>query len=320
MTLWENNIGRIEIPTPFAVGDVNSFVLKGDAITLVDVGPKTDEACKALINGLRQLNLELSDIDQVVITHHHPDHIGGLDFLPHHIPLIGHKHNARWLVMEEDFLDSYNTFFYALGKKLGLPEHYFKAVTNREDEEYSSKNRTLTHTIKEGETIPGADDWMVYETPGHAQSHIVLFREQDGALIGGDILLPKVSPNPIIEPPVDGENRPKSQLQLNQSLRRLLEMPICTVYPGHGDNITDPHPLIRKRLQSQHERAMRVKSMLEDQPATVFEICKQLFPKVFEKQVGLTLSETLAQFDYLVDLGQIRSEETSQGTVFYSTS
>ena len=317
MTLWENNIGRIEIPTPFAVGDVNSFVLKGDAITLVDAGPKTDEAREALIHGLRQLNLEMSDIDQVIITHHHPDHTGGLDFLPHHIPLIGHEHNKRWLVMEEDFLHLYNMFYSELGNKMGLPEHYFKKVTNMEDEEYSSKHKTLTHIVKEGEVISGADDWIAYETPGHAQSHIVLFREQDGVLIGGDLLLPRVSPNPIIEPPVDGKTRPKSQLQLNQSLRRLLEMPIRLVHPGHGDNITDPNPLIHKRLQSQHERAMRVKSMLEDQPATVFEICKQLFPKVFEKQVGLTLSETLAQFDYLVDLGQISSEETSQGTVFY---
>lgn len=320
MTVWEKKIGKIEIPTPFPVGDVNSFVLKGEALTLVDIGPKTEEAREALNHGLKQLKLELRDIDQVVITHHHPDHIGGLEFLPHQIPIVGHEYNRRWMNMNDDFVELYNTFYLELAKKMGLPDFYYRAITKMEDEEYGSKNRTLTQLIKEGDTISGADGWIVYETPGHAQSHIVLFHEQDGALIAGDLLLPKISPNPIIEPPLDGLHRPKSQLQLNKSLRRLLELPLKIAYPGHGENIINPNPLIHKRLRAQHERAMKVKAMLEDQPSTVFEICKQLFPKVYEKQLGLTLSETLAQFDYLVDLNEIKSEDTSQGLVFYPIS
>ena len=38
------NIHRIVIPTPYAVGDVNAFLVKGDALTLFDAGPKTEEA------------------------------------------------------------------------------------------------------------------------------------------------------------------------------------------------------------------------------------------------------------------------------------
>ena len=38
----------ISIPTPFYVGDVNVYLIKKDPVTLIDVGPKTDAAAKAL--------------------------------------------------------------------------------------------------------------------------------------------------------------------------------------------------------------------------------------------------------------------------------
>ena len=41
-------IHKIVIPTPFAVGDVNAFLVKGDTLSLVDAGPKTPEAYEAL--------------------------------------------------------------------------------------------------------------------------------------------------------------------------------------------------------------------------------------------------------------------------------
>ena len=50
-------IHKISVPTPFAVGDVNSYLLKGDALTLVDVGPKTEEALVALKTGDKRSGL-----------------------------------------------------------------------------------------------------------------------------------------------------------------------------------------------------------------------------------------------------------------------
>ncbi|MCA9725742.1 MAG: MBL fold metallo-hydrolase, partial [Kurthia sp.] len=66
-------IKRIETPTPFAVGSVNCHLLKGDALSIVDVGTKTDEALEAIRAGLKQEGYRLEDIEQVILTHHHPD-------------------------------------------------------------------------------------------------------------------------------------------------------------------------------------------------------------------------------------------------------
>lgn len=319
MTNWENNIASIIIPTPFPVGDVNAFVIKGDALTLIDAGPKTEETERALIAGLKELNLKMSDIEQVILTHHHPDHVGGVDFFSKDLPLLGHENNNYWLNPSDTFISYNETFTLNLAKEFGIPSVFQSHIGELKKGLKYTCSRKLTQSIKEGDMVPGLHGWSVYETPGHAESHIVLYREADGVLIGGDILLQHVSPNPIIEPPMKvGESRPKSQLLLNDSLKRLYQMPISAIYAGHGDIIHNHQALIEKRLASQHNRAMKVKAMLEDEPGTVFQICMKLFPKVFQKQLGLTLSETFAQFDYLMDLDEIKAEETEQGIVYFA--
>jgi len=315
----KNKISAISIPTPFPVGDVNAYVIKGDALTLIDAGLKTEEAKQALIAGLKDLNLQLDDIEQIVITHHHVDHVGGIDFFGEDVPIIGHEYNNRWLVSNPDFIKNYNHFYMKLSLEMGLPSTYVNKIDKIAGGDTFTCSRSITSTIKEGDEVPGLPGWVVYETPGHALGHVVLFRENDGALIGGDMLLQNVSPNPIIEPPLnENDERPKSQLLLNDSLRMLQELPVSSVYAGHGDVIDEPHKLIEKRLASQQGRAMRVRSMLEEEPSTVFQVCQKLFPHVFKKQLGLTLSETLAQFDYLMELDLIRGERTEEGIVYYS--
>lgn len=318
MTEWNNGIASIVIPTPFAVGDVNAFIVKGDALTLIDAGPKTEETRQAIEAGLKDLHLEKKDIEQIIITHHHPDHVGGVDFFPESTVLLGHENNNYWLVPSDEVVNEYEQFFFQMAKEMGVPEAYHAYIVKMGLGLKYSCTRKLTQTLKEGDTVPGLEQWKVYETPGHAQSHIVLLRESDGVMIGGDLLLNKISPNPLIEPPmIVGEDRPKSQLLLNNSLKALLNMHVSKVYAGHGGIVEDVHNLVLNRLQAQHERAMKVRDMLKVEPLTTFQVCMQLFPKVIQKQPGLTLSETLAQLDYLMDLGDIRGEETEQGVLYY---
>lgn len=71
--------------------------------------------------------------------------------------------------------------------------------------------------------------------------------KKDGIVIGGDLLLASISPNPLLEPPLPGKTeRPKPQLQYNNSIKRLLNFPIERMYTGHGTDITDVHQLIEK--------------------------------------------------------------------------
>ncbi|WP_462412120.1 MBL fold metallo-hydrolase [Neobacillus sp. Marseille-QA0830] len=311
MTEWRDGIAKITLPTPFPVGDVNVYLLKGDCLTLVDAGPKTKEAWEALTRQLQELHLTPKDIEQVVLTHDHPDHAGMLDFFPDSLEVLGHPLNERWIHPTESFFQQLEDFSDFLFQRAGLPQEFSSYGANFKKMLKYSCSRSLTGLLTEGMRTSGLPDWQVIETPGHAQSQIGLFREKDGILIGGDVILAHISPNPLLEPPVPGETeRPKPQLQHNRSMQKLLAYPLQMVYTGHGDEVFNLKELVEERLVSQHERAMKVNGWLKKEQLTAFEICRRLFPAAYKRQLFLTLSETVAQLDYLASIGEINSIDT----------
>ena len=306
MTEWKDGIAKITLPTNYAVGDVNVYLIKGERLTLVDTGVKTEESWNSLNEQIADLNLKPSDIEQVVLTHHHPDHSAMLDFFPETMEVYGHPNNERWVNSNESFFLEQEAFVLKLFYELGLPEEFLPFVSSLRKTEKYICHRPLTGELLEGVTPPGLSEWKVIETPGHAQSQIALFRGKDGVVIGGDVLLAHVSPNPILEPPLQGQTeRPMPLLQHNQSMKKLLDYPIQFFYTGHGEEVYEWRELIEKRLNRQHERAMTVLGWLKEEPLTTFEICKRLFPTVYKKELMLTVSETVGQLDYLLSLGEI---------------
>lgn len=313
------DIAKITLPTPFPIGDVNVYVVKGDRLTLVDAGVKTKASWEAFVYGLSQLGYTPEDLEQVVLTHHHPDHVGLLDFLPDEIDVVGHRYCAKWLSRDEALMKEYVDFLQALYVQLGLPKELeFRPEQIGAPLKFACDHGKLTREMREGERLFGMPEWLVYETPGHSQSHLVFFREKDGALLAGDHLLAKVSSNPLLEPSlVMTEERPKPQVQYNHSLRKMLELPIHIAYTGHGTEVKNSHALITRRLQRQHERAMSVYEMIKEKPLTAFQVCQQLFPAIYLKETALTLSETVGQLDYLQNNGQVEAQMNDEGILYY---
>ncbi|WAA10486.1 MBL fold metallo-hydrolase [Fervidibacillus albus] len=318
MAEWIGDVSKITLPTPFPVGDVNVYLVKGDTLTLIDAGVKTKQAWDTFIRELQTLHLQPSDIEQIVLTHHHPDHIGFLDDLSN-VPILGHQNGNRWLIRDADFLANNRSFYETMFSELSIPKKMEKVIERTESILEFGGKRALTAFLEDGMEVPGLSGWYVIETLGHAQSHISLYNENDRLLIGGDHLLATISSNPILEPPiVPGTARPKPQLQYNESLKKVTEYPIQTVYTGHGPEIHFVNELVTERLSRQHERAMKVKQMLVEQPLTGFEICQRLFPKAWVSELNLTISETVGQLDYLRSLGEIVQVIDGEGKIRYT--
>lgn len=310
MAEWKDGIAKITIPTPFPVGDVNAYLIKGEHLTLVDAGVKTEESWNLLTEQLADLHLSPKDIEQVILTHHHPDHVGMIDFFSDSVEIYGHPLNERWIKLSDEFFQEQVDFFHELFLEFGLPKEYIPQISKLRRSLKHSYKRSLSGHLVEGMKPPGLSEWQVLETPGHAQSQIALFREKDGVLIGGDLILAHISPNPLLEPPAPGEKeRPKPQLQHNASMKKLLTYPIQMVYTGHGEEVFELKELVEKRLVHQHERAMKVNNWLKEEEMTIFEICKRLFPSVYQRELMLTISETVGQLDYLDSIGEIISKD-----------
>jgi hypothetical protein len=69
-------IEKLVIPTPFPVGPINIYLIIDDPLTLVDTGPKTEEALSALREQLRKLGFIAADLRRIFLTHTHEDHCG----------------------------------------------------------------------------------------------------------------------------------------------------------------------------------------------------------------------------------------------------
>ncbi|TFB23895.1 MBL fold metallo-hydrolase [Filobacillus milosensis] len=305
--MTETGIHQITIPTPYAVGDVHVYIVKDELITLVDAGVHTKEAWEAFCEGLKEINLQPKDIDQIVLTHHHPDHIGLVGRLDHVDRVYGHELVNLWLTRDQDFMNQYLTFFNNLYDQWGVPEEFQdieKAL------KYTLKLSTpseLTHILHEGDKIPGFGDFVTLETPGHAESHLSFYNPNSQVFLAGDFLLKHISSNPLLEPPVNqGEVRPKPLIRYRESMQKVLDYNFSEILPGHGEVFSGHQPLIIDRLAKQEKRANKVFEFIRQKPATPFEICQFLFPKHYKHQFGLTMSETVGQLDYLEDVGKIK--------------
>ncbi|KOS68252.1 beta-lactamase [Lysinibacillus contaminans] len=311
------SVHKIEIPTPYAVGDVNAFIVKGDALTIFDVGPKTTEAYDALKWGIRAAGYQLQDIEQVVLTHHHPDHAGWVDAFPH-AEIIGHEYNDKWLRHDEEFLRYHEQFYSERLYEHGVPREFIQTSVHVRRELELVGERPLTQIIYDGDEVPGHPGLKAIETLGHAQSHFIFWSEKTNNVIGGDLLLDKITPNPLIEPPLDRTlGRTKSLLQYNESLEILKQLPVKKMYTGHGADLENIHEIIVKRLERQHQQSMKVLELMGDEELTAVQLTGRLYPAIYQRQLGLTMSKTLGHLDFLEAKGFVTSAKNEAGVYLF---
>ncbi len=318
MKTLKDTIHKLTLPTPYAVGDVHTYLIAGDLLSLVDAGVKTDEACQALQTQLKQLGYSPKDIEQVILTHHHPDHMGLIEYLPRVQNVAAHAKVRPWLEREEQFFIRYEKFFEKMYVESGVPSQYFSFLKGLRNPLKLSSKGTLTQELLEGDHLPGHEDWQVIETPGHAQSHLSFVREPDGALLGGDHLLAHISSNPLLEPSyIEGEERPRPLIQYRESMEKIADYHVHTVYPGHGETFDQVMDLVHRRLRRQVERAYKVLAMVQATPLCAYEVCQKLFPKQIESQFGLTMSETIGQLDYLEHHKLVQTTIENRRKIYY---
>ena len=77
-------IHRLAIPTPFAVGRVNVYLIEDEPLTLVDAGPNSGTSFDELQRGVARLGHSLEDIELVILTHQHIDHLGLVSLVAAH--------------------------------------------------------------------------------------------------------------------------------------------------------------------------------------------------------------------------------------------
>lgn len=297
------NIIPISIPTPFYVGEVNIYLIREDPITLIDVGPKTDEAAKALRDKLALNRVQISDIRRIVLTHAHEDHCGLAK------RVRDEAKDAEILVHEWETGHLFGRLAQENNKRLllrsGVPDTVFEQMRSLYRE-----ISLLTDALDDGDFSPLKDEMelefasgslKVLHTPGHTPGSCSFVREANRTLICGDCVLKRITPNPILSPnPVDPNKRFPSLAEYLVSLAKLRSYSPTLAYGGHGEPVTDFDEIFNRYVRAIDERQKRVVSLVANGGSTGFEIAQSLFSSSFNNSVHrfLAISEAIAHLDY----------------------
>ena len=312
---------RLSIPTPFYVGDVNVYLIKEDPLTLIDVGPKTPEASKALRENLGRHGVQLSDVRRIVLTHAHEDHCGLAK------QVRDEAKNAEILVHEWETGHLFGRLAQDEHRRLmlrsGVPDAVFAEMQGM-----YARISLLTDSLADSEFKPLTDNMelefasgslRVLHTPGHTPGSCSFIREADRTIICGDCVLKRITPNPILSPdPIDPNRRFASLAEYLVSLARIREFKPTLAYGGHGDPVTDFEEIFNRYVKAIDERQRKVISMVSSAGITAFDIAGRLFPDSIDHDVHrfLAISEAIAHLDYAETEGKI-GVELKDGVEFY---
>jgi glyoxylase-like metal-dependent hydrolase (beta-lactamase superfamily II) len=317
----EWGIHTIPVPTPFAVGRVNCYLIEGDPLTLIDAGPRSEKSMQGLEDGTKAAGYEVEDIELVVATHQHIDHIGQISTVVNRsgagvaaidlvVPRLA---EFNWGSEQEDQMAV------DLMVRYGVPQD----IANMLKEVTASFRDlgapvTVTEPFRAGASITmGSREYKTFHRPGHSPSDTVFWDEDRQLMFGGDHLLSHISSNPLLSKPLDGSSgRTKSLINYRDSLKATAAMPVEIMLSGHGLAITDHANLIEKRLAGQDRRTEKIFKLIAEGHSTPHGVANAIWGDIALTQAYLTLSEVIGHLDILVAEGRVTEIEGAGHSTF----
>jgi glyoxylase-like metal-dependent hydrolase (beta-lactamase superfamily II) len=313
------DIVQIPVPLPH-IRSVNTWLLRGDPLTLVDTGPHADDALAALEAGLRRAGARVEDVELVLLTHHHLDHSGLAATIAARSGAAvaaldrAADYGARYVERSE----ADRRFSHALMRHHGVPDAVIDG--NEPFWDYIRRSSDAWGTdvrLSDADRIrAGGRDLRVVARPGHSTTDTLFVDDHDGLAFVGDHLLASVSSNTEIYPAAEPDGtRPRARVEYLDSLRRTASMPLDRLLSGHGDPITAHVALVVERFGQHQRRCERIVKALEGGPATAYAITRQLWSdRTVAEQPLLVVWEVLGHLDLLLDAGAVTEQVTDDGS------
>ena len=312
----------LRIPTPFAVGRVNCYLLEDEPLTLIDTGPNSGKALDELQSQLSARGHAIEDLELLIVTHQHIDHLGLAEIVAERsgaeVAALGIA--AERLANFSEDAEREDEFAVGLMLRNGIPEEVARALqsVSRSFRGWGSKVK-VTKPLENGQVMPFRDRMLqAFHRPGHSPSDTVFWDEERRILIAADHLIAHISSNPLLARPLDGsDERPQALVAYIESMRKTREMPAEIVLSGHGEPITDHVALIDERIAKHDRRKEKIYKLIAERPHTGYEVAQAIWGNVAVTQAFLTLSEVIGHADLLVNEGRMR--EVDDGEVLRYT-
>jgi glyoxylase-like metal-dependent hydrolase (beta-lactamase superfamily II)/8-oxo-dGTP pyrophosphatase MutT (NUDIX family) len=240
-------LAPLRTPTLPPATTTNCYVVGQQQLWVVDPGsPHADEQ-RRLLQLLDELTRGGARVAGILVTHHHPDHTGGV---------------------------------VALSRALDLPVRGHPLTLSRLEPGFRAGA-----ALDEGMRVPlgnapdGRTGWelLAIHTPGHDRGHLCFRESRYGTMLVGDML--STVSTIIVDPP---EGHLATYLQ---SLERLAASPMTTLYPAHGPAMRDGQRLVKSYLRHRRQRETALRNALQPTGQTIDELLPKVYwdadPKLF---------------------------------------
>jgi glyoxylase-like metal-dependent hydrolase (beta-lactamase superfamily II) len=296
---------RLRLPLPWpGVPHCNAWAIAaGSGIVLVDTGMHQPGSMAQLERALDQVRLRVENVQLLVCTHAHSDHWGQA------APICDRAGCEMWMHPNHEHATR-NAGDPALaiarrievGRQSGVPAAALERYAERAREIPSGIARVIE---PDRDLVAGVEidtdlgTWSVYETPGHAPSHVCLFQPERRLMISGDHLLGRISlyfdygwtPDPVGEflSSLDVVERLDARLSLS----------------GHGKPFVDVPGHIEGNRTLVAERLSAVLGALGPEPRTAVGIIPEVYTEpLSESNASWLLSQTLCYLRHLERQGR----------------
>lgn len=318
-TRLREGVWWLRMPLPFELDHINLYVLEGDdGIYVVDTGLSSRKSKAIWEACFAQFNKPLLG---VIVTHMHPDHSG----------------LAGWLCREYDVPLYMSALEYFAARSIFGPnpmadlstdKRYFTqaGVSQSDTEQYVRPRDTYTEGVeplplafrrlKQGETLDVAGkQWQIITFAGHSPEHVCLYCKADNILIGGDQILPKISPNIGV---YSQEPEANPLADYFASLTALSIMPPDTlVLPSHNVPYTGL-PYRALELREHHETQLESLLAFCHTPRTLLECLPVMYKRALSgRHMFFAVAECLSHLNYLMYESRLSRTMSDTGVYLY---
>ncbi|WP_296417060.1 MBL fold metallo-hydrolase [Pseudooctadecabacter sp.] len=299
----------MRLPLPMALDHVNVYALDdGDGWTVIDTGFDSRKT-RAIWEGLLKGPLAGKPVTRVIGTHHHPDHIGLAGWFQDAGAELAMPRTA-WLMARMLTLDEQPAY------PARSMEFYRRAGMSADMLEKRAKDRPFNFAdcvhpmplgftrLQEGGTIRmGGRTWDIRMGNGHAPEHATFWSRDDNLVIGGDQLLPSISPNIGVYPTEPDADPLAEWLEACERLAPFARDDHL-VLGGHKLPFTGLPTRMRQLIDNHHGALKRLLAFI-DTPKRGGECFAPLFKRTIDEGTyGLALVEALAHLNHLHQTGQ----------------
>jgi len=313
----------MRLPLPMKLDHVNIYALdEGDAWTVIDTGfasGKTRQIWRALMEG----PLAGRPVTRVVVTHHHPDHVGLAGWLQSDFGAELITTRTAWLfarMLTLDVQDAPVAETLDFWRSAGMDQSILDQRSRERPFNFGDivAHMPLGYTrIQQGDRMRmGGRDWDIHMGNGHAPEHATFWSRDDNLVISGDQILPSISPNIGVyatEPMADPLGEWLEACERLKPLARDDQL----VLGGHKLPFTGL-PTRMGQLIDNHHGALRRLSDDLDTPKSAAECFAPLFRrKIGAGEYGLALVEAVAHLSHLYQTGHATRSRRADGAWVY---